>query len=133
MTHKQAAKYQRHGKQPRGPSTCWLLQVRNLASCVKVAVDFVLPESLDQAFKFAEEFRFMAKDEAWEPVSGGELEFVQPSDRLHTDKLQAELSMCLAAKHAVEAVLGTATAGAYVQDCTHTYVAVSNWWRASNR
>ena len=34
---------------------CWL-QVRNLASCVKVAVDFVLPESLPQAFKIAEDF-----------------------------------------------------------------------------
>lgn len=77
-------------------------QVRNLASCVKVAVDFVLPESLDQAFKFAEEFRTMGKDEAWEPTSEGDWSYVQPSDRTHTDKLQAELSMCLAAKHAVE-------------------------------
>ena len=79
-----------------------MLQVRNLASCVKVAVDFVLPESLDQAFKFAEEFRNMGKDEAWEPTSDGDWMYVQPSDRTHTDKLQAELSMCLAAKHAVE-------------------------------
>ena len=42
------------------------LQVRNLASCVKVAVDFVLPESLDQAFKFAKDFANMGKSEAWE-------------------------------------------------------------------
>jgi hypothetical protein len=86
-----------------------LVQVRNLASCVKVAVDFVLPESLDQAFKFAEEFCTMGKVEAWENTSEGERVYIQPADRQHTDKLQAELSMCLAAKHAVQVLAGTAT------------------------
>ncbi|KAL0039988.1 hypothetical protein WJX79_001647 [Trebouxia sp. C0005] len=83
-------------------------QVRNLASCVKVAVDFVLPESLDQAFKFAEEFCTMGKQEAWEATPEGECVYIQPADRQHTDKLQAELSMCLAAKHAVQVLAGTA-------------------------
>lgn len=78
------------------------MQVRNLGSCVKVAVDFVLPESLSQAFKFAEEFRSMAQQEATEKDAEGNTVPVAPSDRQHTDKLQAELSMCLAAKHAVE-------------------------------
>lgn len=80
------------------------LQVRNLGSCVKVAVDFVLPESLGQAFKFAEEFRVMAKEEAWEKDADGNQVYVAPAQRTHTDKLQAELSMCLAVKHAVEAL-----------------------------
>ena len=78
------------------------LQVRNLGSCVKVAVDFVLPESLTQAFKFAEEFRIMAKEEAFEKDADGNSVPVHPKDRQHTDKLQAELSMCLAAKSAVK-------------------------------
>jgi hypothetical protein len=85
-----------------------VVQVRNLASCVKVAVDFVLPESLDQAFKFAQEFCTMGKKEAWEDTPEGERVYVQPADRQHTDKLQAELSMCLAAKHAVQVLTGTA-------------------------
>lgn len=84
------------------------MQVRNLASCVKVAVDFVLPESLDQAFKFAQEFCIMGKKEAWEDTPEGERVYIQPADRQHTDKLQAELSMCLAAKHAVQVLTGTA-------------------------
>ncbi|KAL0045073.1 hypothetical protein WJX82_007369 [Trebouxia sp. C0006] len=83
-------------------------QVRNLASCVKVAVDFVLPESLDQAFRFAQEFCTMGREEAWEDTSGVERVYIQPADRQHTDKLQAELSMCLAAKHAVQVLAGTA-------------------------
>lgn len=77
-------------------------QVRNLGSCVKVAVDFVLPESLTQAFKFAEEFRVMAREEAFDKDADGNSIPVHPKDRQHTDKLQAELSMCLAAKSAVE-------------------------------
>lgn len=85
------------------------LQVRNLASCVKVAVDFVLPESLDQAFKFAKDFGSMAKSEAWETdPSSGERVYIDPVDRQHADKLQAELSMCLAVKHAVELLNGKA-------------------------
>ncbi|KAL3151375.1 hypothetical protein ABBQ38_013204 [Trebouxia sp. C0009 RCD-2024] len=84
-------------------------QVRNLASCVKVAVDFVLPESLDQAFKFAKDFGSMAKSEAWETdPSSGERVYIDPVDRQHADKLQAELSMCLAVKHAVELLNGKA-------------------------
>ena len=83
------------------------LQVRNLASCVKVAVDFVLPESLDQAFKFAKDFANMAKSEAWETdQSSGERVYVGPVNRQHADKLQAELSMCLAVKHAMELLNG---------------------------
>ena len=83
------------------------LQVRNLASCVKVAMDFVLPESLDQAFKFAKDFANMGKSEAWEnDPSSGERVYVDPVNRQHADKLQAELSMCLAVKHAVELLNG---------------------------
>ena len=81
--------------------------MRNLASCVKVAVDFVLPESLDQAFKFAQDFGNMGKTEAWESEpSSGERVYVDPVNRQHADKLQAELSMCLAAKHAVDILSG---------------------------
>ncbi len=93
------------------------MQVRNLASCVKVAVDFVLPESLDQAFKFAEEFCTMGKEEAWEDTPEGERVYIQPADRQHTDKLQAELSMCLAAKHAVQVLAGTATGHSFSPPC----------------
>ncbi len=78
------------------------MQVRNLASCVKVAVDFILPESLPQAFKFAQEFREMATAEATEVNEQGDTVKVAPNDRHSQDKLQAELSMCLAAVHAVE-------------------------------
>ncbi len=69
---------------------------------MKVAVDFILPESLPQAFKFAQEFRQMAKAEATETNHLGETVAVAPADRHSQDKLQAELSMCLAAMHAVE-------------------------------
>ena len=94
----------------QGLSQCHVRQVRNLASCVKVAVDFVLPESLDQAFKFAQDFGDMGKEEAWEvDPSSGEQVYVDPVNRQHADKLQAELSMCLAAKHAVEVLNGKAT------------------------
>ena len=64
-------------------------------------MDFVLPESLPQAFKFAQEFREMAKLEATEVDEQGEAVRVAPGDRHSQDKLQAELSMCLAAVHAV--------------------------------
>ena len=67
-----------------------------------MAVDFILPESLPQAFKFAQEFRQMAKSEATEVNQVGETVSVAPGDRHSQDKLQAELSMCLAAVHAVE-------------------------------
>lgn len=93
--------------------------MRNLASCVKVAVDFILPESLDQAYKFAEEFRLMGRDEAWDPIPGGaDCLYVQPANRMHTDKLQAQLSMCLAAKHAVEVLTGRtpADAGEFIKE-----------------
>ena len=104
----------------------YMMQVRNLASCVKVAVDFVLPESLDQAFKFAEEFCVMGKEEAWEETAEGEHVYVQPSDRQHTDKLQAELSMCLAAKHAVEFLSG-ATSGVHSIVSYVTVAALLEW------
>lgn len=100
-----------------------LLQVRNLGSCVKVAVDFVLPESLNQAFRFAEEFCTMAKQEGFEKDADGNSVPVAPKDRQHTDKLQAELSMCLAAKHAVDmlqqqqAVKAEGAEGAYLMTC----------------
>ena len=84
--------------------------MRNLASCVKVAVDFVLPESLDQAFKFAQDFGKMGKTEAWETQpSSGRRVYVDPVNRQHADKLQAELSMCLAAKYAVDVLNGKVT------------------------
>lgn len=83
-------------------------------------MDFVLPESLDQAFKFAEEFCAMGKEEAWETAEDGERVYVQPADRQHTDKLQAELSMCLAAKHAVQVLSGTLPG----QLCSHVNVCV---------
>lgn len=70
-------------------------------------MDFVLPESLYQAFKFARDFGNMGKNEAWETVPNSEERvYVDPVNRQHADKLQAELSMCLAAKHAVDLLNG---------------------------
>ena len=73
-------------------------------------MDFVLPESLPQAFKFAQEFRQMAKAEATETNHLGETVAIAPADRHSQDKLQAELSMCLAAVHAVELLQAPGTA-----------------------
>lgn len=92
--------------------------MRNLASCVKVAVDFVLPESLDQAFKFAQDYGNMGKTEAWETEpSSGERVYVDPVNRQHADKLQAELSMCLAAKHAMDVLNGKVTSMSALGSC----------------
>ncbi|KAI5075410.1 hypothetical protein GOP47_0009486 [Adiantum capillus-veneris] len=37
-------------------------QVRNMQSCIKVALDFVSPENVDQCVRLAEEYRFLPKD-----------------------------------------------------------------------
>jgi hypothetical protein len=75
----------------------YFLQVRNLKPCVKVAIDFLVPESVPQAIGFADDFRQLGKPEC----NGGD-SYVYPWDRAHGDKLQYELSMYLAAQRAVE-------------------------------
>jgi lysine-specific demethylase 3 len=52
-------------------------QVRNLRSCIKVAMDFVSPESLGQCEHMAQALRRMPHDMA-----------EQPQDRPYQDKLQ---------------------------------------------
>ncbi|MCO5569305.1 hypothetical protein L7F22_023017 [Adiantum nelumboides] len=37
-------------------------QVRNMQSCIKVALDFVSPENVDQCVRLAEEYRFLPRD-----------------------------------------------------------------------
>ena len=54
------------------------VQVRNLRGCIKVAVDFVAPESISQCLRLTEERRELALRET-EPAV----------DRHHQDKLQA--------------------------------------------
>ena len=80
-----------------------VLQVRNVKPCVKVAIDFLVPESVPQAVSFADDFRRLGKGEA----HGADGSYVVPWDRQHADKLQYELCMYLAAQQAVATLQGT--------------------------
>ena len=66
-----------HGSQFGGP-----MQVRNLKGCLKVAIDFVAPESIGQCLRLSEERRLLAMQEKG-PVE----------KRVHADKLQGELML----------------------------------------
>lgn len=79
------------------------VQVRNLKSCVKVAVDFLAPESVGQAVQFAQEFRNLGKQEQFADSPPAQAKpYVEAWDRQHADKLQYELCVYLAAAHAVK-------------------------------
>ncbi len=59
-------------------------QVRNLKSCIKVAIDFVSPESAAQCLELMQERRQLTLREN----KDGEEEPEAPEDRRHCDKLQ---------------------------------------------
>ncbi|CAM6025347.1 unnamed protein product [Sphagnum balticum] len=60
-------------------------QVRNLKSCIKVALDFVSPENVQECLKLTEEFRLLPMDH-----------------RAKEDKLEVKKMMLYAAKTAIE-------------------------------
>jgi lysine-specific demethylase 3 len=62
-------------------------QVRNLRACIKVALDFVSPESVGECMKLREEFRRLAKGEA--PTAEALAAEEDVGDRHFHDKLQA--------------------------------------------
>ncbi len=74
-------------------------QVRNLKSCIKVAIDFVSPESAAQCLELTHERRALTLRENAMAAQGEELD--APADRRHTDKLQAELMIPRAAAAAL--------------------------------
>lgn len=59
--------------------------MRNLASCIKAAIDFVSPESFKQVLDLTQERRMLTLQEAI--VKPEEAE-VPPTERRHADKLQ---------------------------------------------
>lgn len=65
-------------------------QVRNLQSCIKVAVDFIAPESVTQCLRLCREYRDLPADH-----------------HSHRDKLQAKLSMFGAAADAAKTLQST--------------------------
>eukprot|EP00803_Ostreobium_quekettii_P008080 evm.model.scf_194.8 EVM.evm.TU.scf_194.8 scf_194:78016-96915(+) len=67
-------------------------QVRNLRSCIKVAVDFLAPESMGECLTLAQELRAVAK---MQPIE-------DPSERLGADKLQGCAMMLYGASEAVK-------------------------------
>lgn len=75
-------------------------QVRNLRSCIKVAIDFVSPESAQQCLELTAERRVLALVEARAAEARGE-QPEAPVDCRHSDKLQAELMVARAAAAAL--------------------------------
>ncbi|EIE19371.1 hypothetical protein COCSUDRAFT_58660 [Coccomyxa subellipsoidea C-169] len=71
-------------------------QVRNLKSCIKVAIDFVSPESASQCLELTQERRQLTLREN-QLLSAAGQEPDAPIDRRHSDKLQAELMIARAA------------------------------------
>ena len=66
-----------------------LEQVRNLRSCIKVAIDFVSPESAQQCLELTQERRELTLRESALPLANGEEPLPEdPADRRHSDKLQ---------------------------------------------
>ena len=66
-------------------------QVRNLASCIKAAIDFVSPESFEHVLGLTQERRMLTLQEA---IVKPEEALVPPAERRHADKLQVTPS-CL--------------------------------------
>ena len=75
-------------------------QVRNLRSCIKVAMDFVSPESAPQCLALMRERRQLAQAEMAAAGAGGSAG-VDAADWRHADKLQAELILGRAAAAAL--------------------------------
>jgi lysine-specific demethylase 3 len=75
---------QDHGEAVFIPAGC-PHQVRNLKSCIKVALDFVSPENVQECLKLTEEFRLLPMDH-----------------RAKEDKLEVKKMMLYAAKTAIE-------------------------------
>ncbi|GAB4845535.1 Lysine-specific demethylase jmj26 [Ancistrocladus abbreviatus] len=78
---------QRLGEAVFIPSGC-PHQVRNLKSCIKVALDFVSPENVPECIRLTEEFRVLP-----------------PNHRAKEDKLEVKKMTLYAAKQAVEDLL----------------------------
>ena len=78
-------------------------QVRNLRPCIKVAIDFVSPESAPQCLALMRERRQLARAEmaAADGAAG-----VDAGDWQHADKLQAELILGRAAAAALAQLAG---------------------------
>ena len=69
------------------------MQVRNLKGCLKVAIDFVAPESIGQCLRLSVERRLLALQEKGPVVR-----------RVHADKLQGELMLNRALADAARAL-----------------------------
>ncbi|KAL7123349.1 hypothetical protein ACP275_01G100300 [Erythranthe tilingii] len=78
-------------------------QVRNLKSCIKVAVDFVSPENVDSCFKLTEEFRVLPHNH-----------------RAKEDKLEVKKMIIHALRNAVNKVKGVEDAQNDVQTVNKT-------------
>ena len=82
----------------------WLRQVRNLRGCIKVAIDFVSPESVAPCLELTHERRLLTLAEnAVENAEGaqaGNPDYAGAdlAERRHCDKLQAELMLARAAR-----------------------------------
>ena len=63
-----------------------IAQVRNLCGCIKIAIDFVAPESVGQCLRLTEERRLLNIEDC---SKGGRRE--SPVNATHADKLQGEL------------------------------------------
>ena len=83
------------------------MQVRNLKSCIKVAIDFVSPESFEHVLELTQERRWLTLREAREKP---EEAAAPPQQRRHGDKLQVEdpctASVCCPGLHAALRALG---------------------------
>jgi lysine-specific demethylase 3 len=74
-------------------------QVRNLRSCIKVAIDFVSPESAHQCLELTQERRLLTLRETARAREADAEDALpaDPANRQHSDKLQAELMVARAA------------------------------------
>lgn len=75
-------------------------QVRNLCGCIKIAIDFVAPESLGQCLRLTEERRLLNLEDC----AHGAKE--SPVEGTHADKLQGELMVGRSAAAAVQQLDG---------------------------
>ena len=70
-------------------------QVRNLCGCIKIAIDFVAPESVGQCLRLTEERRLLNMEDC--ANNPGE----EAASATHADKLQGELMVGRSAAAAV--------------------------------
>ena len=68
------------------------LQVRNLASCIKTAIDFVSPESFEHVLGLTQERRALTLQEAEKKPDEADRDI---TERIHADKLQVRLLLVL--------------------------------------